>query len=51
MVTAPLLDADGTFSLRESGRKIRIYKGADVRMMLSDTFTKLQLKYERQISI
>ena len=42
-VVAPLLNADGTFTARESGRKIRIYDAIDVRTMLGDMFAKLRI--------
>lgn len=47
VVTAPLLNADGTFALRSEGRKIRIYKSVDVRMMLADFFAKMRVNYGR----
>lgn len=42
-VVAPLLNADGSFAPRESGRKIRIYDAVDVRTMHADMFAKLRL--------
>ncbi|HEX7853541.1 MAG TPA: nucleoside hydrolase [Sphingobium sp.] len=44
-VFAPHLNADGTFSPRTEGRKIRIYKGIDTRMMLGDFFAKMRVNY------
>lgn len=44
-VAAPRLNDDGTFSLRSEGRKIRIYKSIDTRMMLQDMFAKLRMNY------
>jgi len=44
-VIAPLLNADGTFTARDSGRKIRIYDTLDVRTMLADMFAKLQINF------
>lgn len=44
-VIAPLLNEDGTFSPRDSGRKIRIYDAIDVRTMHADMFAKLALNY------
>jgi purine nucleosidase len=44
-VIAPLLNADGTFSPRTEGRKIRIYKDIDTRLMFGDFFSKLALNF------
>jgi purine nucleosidase len=44
-VIAPLLNADGTFTPRSEGRRIRIYRSADVRMMLGDLFAKLRINF------
>ncbi|GAA4622651.1 hypothetical protein GCM10023196_015700 [Actinoallomurus vinaceus] len=42
---APHLNADGTYTSRDSGRKIRVYKGVDTRLMYADFFAKLQALY------
>lgn len=44
-VLAPLFNPDGTFTARESGRKIRIYDALDVRTMHADMFAKLRLAF------
>ncbi len=44
-VIAPLLNADGTFSPRTEGRKVRIYKDIDTRLMFGDFFAKLALNF------
>lgn len=44
-VVAPLLNADGTFTPRTEGRKIRIYKAIDTRLMFGDFFAKLALNF------
>lgn len=44
-VVAPLLKSDGTFEPRTTGRKIRIYKSIDTRMMLQDMFAKLRINF------
>ena len=44
-VTCPLLNADGTFMPRTEGRKIRIYRNIDVRMMFADFFAKLAMNF------
>ena len=44
-VICPLLNADGTFTVRTEGRKIRIYKDIDVRLMFSDFFAKLAVNF------
>lgn len=44
-VICPLFNADGTFTVRAEGRKIRIYKDIDVRMMLGDMFAKLAANF------
>jgi purine nucleosidase len=38
---APRINDDGTYTQRTSGRTIRVYTELDVRLMLSDLFTKL----------
>jgi inosine-uridine nucleoside N-ribohydrolase len=47
-VVAPRLNANGTFSERAEGRKIRIYKTIDTRLMLNDLFAKLRLNFPAQ---
>ncbi len=44
-VIAPLLNPDGTFTPRSEGRRIRVYRSADVRMMLGDMFAKLRINF------
>ena len=44
-VICPTLNRDGTFTARSEGRKIRIYKDIDTRLMFGDFFAKLALNY------
>lgn len=44
-VTAPRLNPDGTFTTRSEGRKIRIYKSIDTRLMFEDMFAKLRVNF------
>ena len=44
-VTAPRLNPDGTFVARTEGRKIRVYKSIDTRMLFSDFFAKMRNNY------
>lgn len=44
-VTCPLFNPDGTFTPRSEGRKIRIYKDIDTRMMFGDFFAKLAVNF------
>lgn len=44
-VVAPRLNADGTFSERHEGRKIRIYRTIHNRLMFNDLFAKLRLNF------
>ena len=44
-VIAPRFNADGTFAPRIGGRKIRIYRNIDTRMMFSDPFAKMRVHY------
>lgn len=44
-VICPTLNPDGTFTPRTEGRKIRIYKDIDVRMMFGDFFAKLAVNF------
>lgn len=39
---APRINDDGSYTPRESGRRIRVYTDLDVRLMFSDLFTKLE---------
>lgn len=48
-VIAPLLNADGTFTPRSAGRKIRIYRAIDTRMMLQDLFAKLRINFPEPV--
>jgi hypothetical protein len=41
---APRLRPDGAYEPRSEGRKIRVYKGMDTRMMFNDFFAKLRLR-------
>jgi hypothetical protein len=42
-IIAPKLGADGSYEMRSSGRKIRVYKTLDTRLMFNDLFAKLEL--------
>jgi inosine-uridine nucleoside N-ribohydrolase len=42
---APLLAADGTYTPRDSGRRIRVYRAIDTRLMFSDFFAKMRLNF------
>lgn len=44
-VIAPRLNPDGTFTPRTEGRKIRIYKSIDSRLMLNDFFAKMRVNF------
>lgn len=44
-VVAPRLNDDGTFSVRQEGRKIRIYRTVDTRLMFEDFFAKLRINF------
>lgn len=44
-VIAPRFNSDGTFAPRTDGRKIRIYRNIDTRMMFSDFFAKMRVNY------
>ncbi|GAB3980116.1 hypothetical protein GCM10029978_077320 [Actinoallomurus acanthiterrae] len=44
-IYAPRLNADGTYTARDSGRRIRVYKGVDTRLMFADFFAKLRTLY------
>ncbi len=44
-VICPTLNADGTFTPRDQGRKIRIYKDIDTRYMFGDFFAKLAVNF------
>lgn len=44
-VPCPLMNADGTFTPRGDGRKVRIYRDIDTRLMFGDFFAKLALNY------
>lgn len=44
-VICPTLNPDGTFTPRTEGRKIRIYKDIDTRLMFGDFFAKLALNF------
>lgn len=42
---APLVNTDGTYQARSSGRQIRVYKSVDSRLIFGDFFAKLKLNY------
>ncbi|MFZ1995170.1 MAG: nucleoside hydrolase [Solirubrobacteraceae bacterium] len=42
---APLINPDGTYQARSSGRQIRVYKSVDSRLIFGDFFAKLRLNY------
>jgi len=44
-VVCPLLNPDGTFTPRTEGRRIRIYKDIDTRLMFGDFFAKLAVNF------
>lgn len=44
-VVAPLLNPNGTFSPRSEGRKVRIYRDIDTRLMFGDFFAKLAMNF------
>lgn len=46
-VTAPHLNADGTFATRSEGRRIRVYRSVDTRMMMSDFYAKMRVNFAR----
>jgi hypothetical protein len=46
-IIAPHLNPDGTYEARSEGRKIRVYKTIDTRMMFNDFFAKLRLNFGR----
>ena len=42
---APLINPDGTYQARSSGRQIRVYKSVDSRLIFGDFFAKLKMNY------
>jgi hypothetical protein len=44
-VIAPRFNADGTFSPRAEGRRIRIYRSIDTRMLFNDFFAKMRVNF------
>lgn len=42
---APQINSDGSYTLRSSGRKVRVYTQLDVRLMFDDLFAKLALYF------
>ena len=42
---APLINTDGTYQARSSGRQIRVYKSVDSRLIFGDFFAKLKMNY------
>lgn len=47
-VFAPLLDKDGRFVARETGRKIRVFRAIDTQTMFADMFAKLEVAFPAQ---
>jgi inosine-uridine nucleoside N-ribohydrolase len=45
-IPAPMLNPDGSYSLNPSGRKIRVYRSIDTRLMFSDFFAKMKVNFE-----
>jgi purine nucleosidase len=46
-VKAPLINDDGSYSTRTTGRDIRVYTRIDVRLMFDDLYDKLELHEHR----
>jgi hypothetical protein len=44
---APLLKSDGSYEARTDGRRIRVYKTLDTRLLFGDFFTKMRLQSTR----
>jgi purine nucleosidase len=44
-IYAPLVNTDGTYQARSSGRQIRVYRSVDSRLIFGDFFAKLKLNY------
>lgn len=44
-IPAPRVDARGRLQPRDDGRKIRIYRSIDTRLMMSDFFAKMRVKF------
>lgn len=44
-IWAPRLGSDGSYTPRSEGRKIRVYKSVDSRLMLGDLFAKLRVNF------
>jgi hypothetical protein len=44
---APRINDDGTYTPRDSGRRIRVYTDLDVRLMFSDLYAKIELHQPR----
>ena len=44
---APRISDDGTYTPRDSGRRIRVYTDLDVRLMFSDLYAKLETHRQR----
>jgi purine nucleosidase len=44
-VIAPLLGPDGNYTPRETGRRIRVYRSVDTRLMFGDFFAKMELNF------
>lgn len=44
-IFAPHLSPTGSYAARDSGRRIRVYKSLDTRLMFSDFFAKMRISY------
>lgn len=45
VVTAPEINADGSYEIKEGGKQIRLYKSVDSRFILEDFYAKLMYFY------
>ena len=43
LIKAPTINDDGSYTARDSGRDIRVYRRVDLRLMFGDLFDKLTL--------
>jgi len=50
-IPAPRIDARGMYTPRPDGRKIRVYKTLDTRLLFGDFFAKMQVNYPRSGSL
>ena len=44
-IFAPHLGPDGSYEARDTGRRIRVYKSLDTRLMFGDFFVKMKQNY------